>query len=50
MLQLALFAWATLARLRLVADVDSWTLMTVLMGVYLAATTIVQARRGLIRG
>jgi len=46
-LQLALFAWAALAKLGLVADVDSWTMFTVLMGVYLAVSLVIAQRRGL---
>lgn len=49
-LQLALFAWAALAKLGLVADVDSWTMFTVLMGVYLVASLVIAQRRGLTPG
>ncbi len=45
-LQLALFAWAALARLALIPDIGSWTMMTVLMAVYLIASTVVSVRRG----
>lgn len=50
MLQLALFIWATLTRLDLVAEVDSWSLMTVMMGVYLCVSMVVSFRRGLTPG
>ena len=49
-LQLALFGWAALAKLDLVADIDSWTMFTVLMGVYLAASLVIAQRRGLTPG
>jgi hypothetical protein len=45
--QLALFVWATLAKLGLVADVDSWTLLTLVMAVYLVVSTWIGFRRGL---
>lgn len=45
--QLALFIWATLAKLGLVADVDSWTLLTLVMAVYLVVSTWIGFRRGL---
>lgn len=45
--QLALFVWATLAKLGLVAEVDSWTMLTLLMAVYLAVSTRIGLRRGL---
>lgn len=48
LLQLALFAWATLTRLKLMPEVDAWTLVTVMMGVYLLVSFIVSARRGLV--
>lgn len=48
LLQLALFCWATLTRLHLVPETDAWTLMTVVMGVYLLVSFIVSARRGLV--
>lgn len=46
-LQLALFVWAVLAKLVLVADIDSWTMVTVLMGTYLVASAVIGTRRGL---
>lgn len=49
-LQLALFAWAALAKLDLVADIDSWTMFTVLMGAYLVASLVISQRRGLTPG
>ncbi len=49
-LQLALFVWAALTRLDLVAEVDSWTLMTVMMGTYLGVSMIISFRRGLTPG
>ncbi|MBY0582211.1 MAG: hypothetical protein K2P68_04740 [Sphingomonas sp.] len=48
MLQLGLFIWAALTRLDLVADVDSWTLMTVLMTAYLVVSVTISVRRGLV--
>jgi len=48
LLQLALFVWATLTRLDLAPEADAWTLMTVMMGVYLLIGTIISARRGLV--
>jgi hypothetical protein len=45
--QLALFAWATLAKLGLVAEVDSWTLLTLVMAVYLVVSSWIGFRRGL---
>ncbi len=45
--QLALFVWATLAKLGLVAEVDSWTLITLMMAVYLVVSTWIGFRRGL---
>lgn len=45
--QLVLFIWATLAKLGLVADVDSWTLLTLVMAVYLVVSTWIGFRRGL---
>ncbi len=45
--QLALFIWATLAKLWLVADVDSWTLLTLVMAAYLVASSWIGLRRGL---
>lgn len=47
-LQLGLFAWATLTKLKLASDVDSWTLMTVLMGAYLIVSVVISTRRGLV--
>ncbi|MBY0305157.1 MAG: hypothetical protein K2W86_08430 [Sphingomonas sp.] len=47
-LQLGLFIWAALARLDLVAEVDSWTLMTILMGAYLVTSVTISVRRGLV--
>ena len=49
-LQLALFGWAALARLDLVAEVDSWTMFTLLMGVYLIVSLTISQRRGLVPG
>ncbi|MBY0284133.1 MAG: hypothetical protein K2W81_09235 [Sphingomonas sp.] len=49
-LQLALFGWAALAKLDLVADIDSWTMFTVLMGAYLVASLVISQRRGLTPG
>lgn len=46
-LQMLLFGWATLAKLALVAEVDSWTFMTVLMAGYLIASVVIGQRRGL---
>ena len=46
----ALFVWAALTRLDLVAEVDSWTLMTVMMGTYLGVSMIISFRRGLTPG
>lgn len=46
-LQLVLFVWAMLAKLELVADIDSWTMLTLLMATYLAVSTVVGIRRGL---
>lgn len=48
LLQIALFGWAMLAKLTLVAEVDSWTLFTVLMGVYLIVSIVIAKRRGLV--
>lgn len=48
LLQLALFVWATLTRLDLAPEADGWTLMTVMMGVYLLIGSIISARRGLV--
>lgn len=45
--QLALFIWATLAKLGLAGDVDSWTLVTLVMAVYLVVSTWIGFRRGL---
>lgn len=45
--QLALFIWATLAKLEIVADVDSWTLLTLVMALYLVVSTWISFRRGL---
>lgn len=47
-LQLGLFAWAALTKLKLASDVDSWTLMTVLMGAYLIVSVVISTRRGLV--
>ncbi len=47
-LQLCLFVWAVLTKLGLAADIDSWSLMTVLMGVYLIASVAISTRRGLV--
>jgi hypothetical protein len=47
-LQLGLFIWAALAKLDLVADVDSWALVTILMGTYLVASVTISVRRGLV--
>ena len=49
-LQLALFGWAALARLDLVANIDSWTMFTLLMGVYLIVSLVISQRRGLVPG
>ncbi|WP_448659616.1 hypothetical protein ACPVPU_03820 [Sphingomonas sp. CJ99] len=49
-MQLGLFCWALLARLMLVPEVSSWTLMVVLMWGYLIASFIVSWRRGLVQG
>ncbi|MGC6399908.1 hypothetical protein ACNI3Q_04940 [Sphingomonas sp. FW199] len=48
-MQLALFIWATLAKLALVPDVSSWTMLTVLMAGYLLASIWVGWRRGLVQ-
>jgi hypothetical protein len=48
-MQLALFVWATLAKLALVPDLSSWTMLTVLMGGYLIASFWVSWRRGLVQ-
>lgn len=48
LLQLALFGWATLTRLKLLPEADAWTLVTVMMSVYLLVSFIVSARRGLV--
>ncbi len=45
--QLALFIWATLVKLGLVAEVDSWTLLTLVMAVYLVVSSWIGLRRGL---
>lgn len=45
--EVALFIWASLAKLGVVAEVDSWTLLTVLMIGYLLISGIVATRRGL---
>lgn len=45
-LQLGLFAWAALAKLALVPDIGSWTMITVLMAVYVIASVVVSVRRG----
>lgn len=47
-LQLGLFAWATLTKMKLASDVDSWSLMTVLMGAYLIISVVISTRRGLV--
>lgn len=47
-LQLGLFIWAALTRLNLVADVDSWALMTVMMAAYLIVSVTISVRRGLV--
>lgn len=47
-LQLGLFIWAALARLDLVAEVDSWTLMTVMMAAYMVVSLTISVRRGLV--
>lgn len=47
-LQFCLFIWAALTRLDLVADVDSWTLMTVMMAAYLVVSVTISVRRGLV--
>jgi len=49
-LQLLLFGWAALAKLALVAEIDSWTMFTVLMGGYLIASAVIGQRRGLVPG
>ena len=48
MLELVLFGWAALAKLMLVPDIDSWTMFTLLMGVYLIVSVVVAQRRGLV--
>ena len=48
MLEFALFGWAALAKLMLVPDIDSWTMFTLLMGVYLIVSMVVAKRRGLV--
>lgn len=47
-LQLGLFLWAALTRLNLAPEVDAWTLITVLMAVYLIVSIVISARRGLV--
>lgn len=47
-LQLGLFAWAALTKLKLASDVDSWTLVNVLMGAYLIVSVVISTRRGLV--
>jgi hypothetical protein len=46
-LQLALFLYATAERLGLVSGLTSWGMIGVLMGVYLLASIVISARRGL---
>ncbi|MDO1559073.1 hypothetical protein Q0812_06480 [Brevundimonas sp. 2R-24] len=45
--QLALFLYAAAARLDLVAEVSAWTLMSVLMALYILASAVTSVRRGL---
>ncbi len=47
-LQLGLFGWAALAKLDFVPDIDSWTMFTLVMGVYLIASLVIAQRRGLV--
>ncbi|OYW23757.1 MULTISPECIES: hypothetical protein [unclassified Sphingomonas] len=47
-LQLGLFAWATITKLKFASDTDSWSLMTVLMGAYLIVSVVISTRRGLV--
>lgn len=47
-LQLALFGWAALAKLDLVPDIDSWSMFTLVMGVYLIVSVMIAQRRGLV--
>ncbi len=47
-LQLGFFIWATLTKLKLASEIDAWSLMTVLMGVYLIASVVISNRRGLV--
>lgn len=48
LLQLALFAWAALTRLKLAPEADAWTIVTAMMGVYLLVGLIVAVRRGMV--
>jgi len=48
LLQGALFLWASGEKFRLLPAISSWDAVTVMMGVYLAASTLVAHRRGLV--
>ncbi len=46
-LQLLLFGWAALARLALIPDIGSWTMVQAMLAVYLTGSFVVGYRRGL---
>ncbi|HEV7228796.1 hypothetical protein [Brevundimonas sp.] len=46
-LQLALFLYATAERLGLISGVTAWGMIGVMMGVYLLASIVISARRGI---
>lgn len=47
-LQLGLFVWASLTKLKLASEIDAWSLMTVVMGAYLIGSVVISTRRGLV--